>query len=301
MFDIFNFVVLQGRYVKAAMDELPSFRPDEKTPAQAQALIDAANGSRTAFVNAEQTKNLATGELKESADSLHLACIQVYPIMKSRYRTDPGSLSAINKLPVDDRTIVDTIGRGESISILWGKLPFPPGSAAVFKAWDTMDKAAFDALLAVPQQLQNGVAGVGGISGIVQDYENAQGDLHVKIDALEDFVGNALIQGRAQFTVGTNAREVIDAIPTEPSQQPPDQAVISAATSPAGGQVHLAFDAPHATSFEILHKGPGGTPASPSSPPTSSPAPTTPPASPPAATSIKSSAATPAATARKAR
>ena len=66
----------------------------------------------------------------------------------------------------------------------------------------------------------------------------------------------AFFQGRAQFRTGA-AREVIDAIPTEPPSQPPAQAVISAASSPKAGEVHLEFDANHATSFDVLQKAPG--------------------------------------------
>jgi len=251
MFETFDFELLQLRYVKAAMVKIPSFRPDGKTPADAQTIMDNAATVRATFVTADTTRNLAKGELAEAHDKAHLACIQVYPIMKSRYRNDPGSLSAINKLPVDDKTVPQTITRMEAIKSLWGLLPNPPGSATAFKAWDTMDQAAFDALLA-PLKTQ-----AEGIVPVDDDYELAQGNLHGAINAMEDFVTASLIQGRAQFPDGTTEREVIDAIPMEPAQQPPDQAVISAATSPAAGAVHLAFSAPGGTTFDVLHKGPG--------------------------------------------
>jgi hypothetical protein len=250
MFETFDFERLQLRYVKAAMEKIPSFRPDGKAPADAQAVIDDAQTVRTNYLNAQQIHNLAIGELEEIRATAHLLCVQVYPIMKSRYRNDPGSLSAINKLPVEDKTLPQTLERMEKISVLWGHLPNPPGSATPFKAWDTMDKAAFDAVLA-PLSTQAGNVGT-----VTQEFELQEGNLHTAIDAMEDFVTAALIQGRAQFLSGPN-REVIDAIPMEPAQQPPGQAVISAATSPAAGAVHLAFDAPGGTSFDVLHKGPG--------------------------------------------
>ena len=50
---------------------------------------------------------------------------------------------------------------------------------------------------------------------------------------------------------------VIDAIPVDPPQQPTSQAVISVSTSPGPGQIHLVYDAPHGTSFDVLHQGPG--------------------------------------------
>jgi len=46
-------------------------------------------------------------------------------------------------------------------------------------------------------------------------------------------------------------------IPTGPSWQSPAKAVITAATSPGVGAVHLEFSATHATSYDVLHEGPG--------------------------------------------
>ena len=73
----------------------------------------------------------------------------------------------------------------------------------------------------------------------------------------DDFVTNALIQGRAQFAPGTPERALIDAVPVEPSTQKPDAAVVAVAVSPAAGAAHLEFHAAHATSFEVWHKAPG--------------------------------------------
>ena len=72
----------------------------------------------------------------------------VFGIMKTRYRKDVVSSEVIAKLPTVDKTPAETLRRAQALSILWGKLPNPPGSLTPFKAWDTMDKAAFDALLA---------------------------------------------------------------------------------------------------------------------------------------------------------
>jgi hypothetical protein len=251
MFKAVDFEILQGRYVKAAMDEIASFRPEGKTPANVQTLIDAVVTAQSTFLTKSATLDLARGELQEKIDALHVACVQVYPIMKAVYRTDPGSLQAINRLPVADRSQRDTTIRGEAMAALWAQLPNPPGSANPFEAYPGMSLAAFNAILATAKTHQTGFAAVD------QDYQVAQGDLHEQAEVLEDFVTTALIIGRAQFLPGTPEREVIDAIPTEPAQQPPDQAVISAATSPAPGTVHLEFDAERATEFDVLEKGPG--------------------------------------------
>ena len=251
MFKLIDFEILQARYVKAAMDEIATFRPDGKTPAEVQALIDTVSTAQTTFLTKNATLDLARGELAEAVDALHLVCTQVYPIMKVRYRTDPGSLSAINRLPTQDRTSRETLTRGDSISALWGQLPNPPGSATAFKAWDTLDKAAFDGVLITARTRISGMAATD------QDYQVAQGDLHEQAEILEDFVTSAMITGRAQFPIGTPEREVIDAIPNEPAQQSPGSAEITAATSPAPGAAHLEFGAPGATTFDVLQKGPG--------------------------------------------
>jgi hypothetical protein len=251
MFKGVDFEILQARYVKAAMDSIVTFRPEGKTPAAAQVLIDTVVTVLGTFVTKSTTLDFARGELQEKLDALHVTCTQVYPIMKAVYRTDPGSLQAINRLPVHDRTGRESLVRGDTISALWAQLPNPPGSATAFKAWDTMDMAAFNAILTTAKTKQNGFAAVD------QDYQVAQGDLHGKTETLEDFVTTAMIIGRAQFLPGTPEREVIDAIPTEPSQQAPAQVVISVATSPAADGVHLEFDADRATSFDVLQKGPG--------------------------------------------
>lgn len=236
------------RYIKAAMDEIPTFQPDGKAATDVQTMIDDAVAVDTTFQNADVTLALARGELAESTDTLHTACVQVYAIMKNRFRDDPGSLQAINRLPVHDRTTRDTIRRAEAISALWGQLPNPPGSATPFVAWNTMDKTAFDALLTATRTQHQGFAAVD------QDYQVAQGKLHDEIEKMEDFTTAALITGRAQFEEGSFEREVIDAVPTEPAQQEPQQAVIGVANSPGAGQVHLEYSADGATSYDVFER-----------------------------------------------
>ena len=260
MFDLFNFELLQLRYVKAGMDILASLRPDGKTPAEVQAMIDTAKTARTTYGTRKVTMDLARGEFIESVDAGHVACIQVYPILLSRYRNDSGSLSAINKLPVADQTPPQTIDRLKDTSTLWGGLPNPPGSLTPFKAWDTMDKAAFDAILTAIVG-SSGPPVIAGTQAAVpladQAFELAEGELNRQKAVMEEFTTAALIQGRAQYLPGTPERDVIDAIPVEPAQQLPGQVIINVATSPGAGLAHLEFNAPHMTSADVFRKGPG--------------------------------------------
>ena len=263
MFEKYTFELLRHRYIKGAMDAIPSFRPDGKTPADVGAMIAnaiASTGPRGLYEAAKATLELAQGEYDEDITEGHDVCVQVYPIMKSRFRADPGSLSAIDSLPTEDESSTETFNRLKAISNLWGKLPNPPGSATPFKAWDTMGKAAFDLFITAIEGLPGPppVPGTQALKAAAEsEFEVAEGALHTAEDAMADFNTNALIQGRGQFPPGTANREVIDAIPIQPATQLPGQAVITNAGSPAAGQAHFTYDAAHGTSFDVFRKGPG--------------------------------------------
>jgi hypothetical protein len=251
----FDFHLLQIQYIKAAMDQLPTFAPLAMTPAMMQTEYDNGVTMRTSFQNKSTALDLARGEMYEKMQDAHQTAIGVYGVMKTRYRTDPGSFAAINKLPTQDQTVEQTRLRLETMSSLWVQLPndpyaVPPGPLV---AWPGMTKVAFDLKLTTLKTAHATFVTA------VEDFEMDQGDLHAKDAHLADVAVAALAEGRAQFAVGTPQREVIDSIPTEPASQAPNQAVISVATSPAAGQAHLEFDALHATSFDVLHKGPGDT------------------------------------------
>ena len=233
------------------MKNFADYRPDDLTVALVDAIITGARTTRTAFLDAKTEFDLAMGGRNSAHANLHDACVSVYGIMKTRFRKDMVSSEVISKLPTVDRSPAETLLRAQAISILWGKLPNPPGSATPFKAWDTMDKAAFDLLLtALETKLDT-------FTNETDDYEEAQANLHKKDGELVDFISAALAQGRHQFAEGTPQREVIDHIPTTPSTQAPAKAIITAAASPAAGAAHLAGEANHATSYDWFRKGPG--------------------------------------------
>jgi hypothetical protein len=85
-----------------------------------------------------------------------------------------------------------------------------------------------------------------------QAFQKAEGDLHVTQTDLNEFVAEALKVGRSQFAEGTAEREVIDAVPTTLPTQPPGQAVISVLTSPEPNVIHVEYDAPSGTSFDLF-------------------------------------------------
>lgn len=92
-----------------------------------------------------------------------------------------------------------------------------------------------------------------------QAFQKAEGDLHVMQAKLDEFVTEALKVGRSQFAEGTAAREVIDAVPTTLPTQVPGQAVIAVLTSPAPTVIHVEYDAPSGTSFDLFWRVQGNT------------------------------------------
>ena len=147
MTETYDFHILQLRYIREAMNNFANYRPDDWTVAAVDAFITGAKTVRTDFLTAKTDFDLAMGGRNSAVANLHDACVAVFGIMKTRYRKDVVSSEVIAKLPTVDKTPAETLRRAQAMSILWGKLPNPPGSATPFKAWDTMDKAAFDALL----------------------------------------------------------------------------------------------------------------------------------------------------------
>lgn len=245
----FDFHLLQLRYIKAAGDQIATYRPDGLKPGDFQTVIDAAKGVRQTYIDAKTDFDLARGEYREAVNNGHDAVIGVYAAMKSRYRKDPGSLAAINALPVGDETAAETVKRMEQTLALWGKLPLIGDPAAEFVAWLGMEKAVFSALLDAITTQQ------GNLPSTDQAFQVAEGKLHETNAEMNDLITAALQQGRAQFKSGAE-REVIDAIPNEPASHEPNQPVISVSTSPGAGKVHLEFDAAHATSWDVLQKAP---------------------------------------------
>ena len=59
------------------------------------------------------------------------------------------------------------------------------------------------------------------------------------------------------FDPGTPENDALSQITTESGGPAPGPATISNASSPGAGQAHLEYDAPHATSFDILHRRAG--------------------------------------------
>ncbi len=245
----FDFSVTQARYVKAAMDQIPSFRPDGLSPAEAGALVASAASPRVAYVAAKAGIDLARATRRVSVEALHDACVDATAQMRSRFRRVATASQLIARLPTEDQTVVQTISRGDSIAALWPNLPLVGSPAVVFsfgQGTATVGLAGFTAL-------RDGArAADAAIPGIDQTFQEAEANVHAKHAEVDDFVQAALSQGASQFEEGTPEREIIDAVPNAPAQHLPDAATISvAALTGTPGVVRLEYNANGATSYDV--------------------------------------------------
>jgi hypothetical protein len=207
MFETYDFRLTQLRAVKNAMDDFASFQPDDKSASEVGTMIADAEQMLNAAQEAWTDLNLARGLRDSKAADAHETVMSVYAIMTQRYRKDVSSMEAINRLPVKDRSPEQTLARMTSTSKLWKKLPNPPGPATEFRAWDTMGRTEFDALLAGLRDALDNVDDAG------EEWDKVNGDLKEMQEEMGDFVTTALVQGRAQFAARTKERNVIDGIP----------------------------------------------------------------------------------------
>lgn len=250
----FDFAVTQLRYIKAAMDEISTFRPDGQLPAQIQALIGSAAPIRTLYITAKTTLDGARALRRTSIDTLHDACVDFFQQARNAYRKNPTVMECLERLPTDDRSFQQTLTRADAILAQWAQLPqigTPPAAFTVAQVTTSLTMAGMTTLRAAAETADTA------IPVLDQDFQLQEAQLHAKQAEMEDQIASALTQGRSQFPEGTAERGIIDAIPTESPRNVPGKAVINSATNPASGSVLLDYECPGATSYDIFMQAPG--------------------------------------------
>jgi hypothetical protein len=215
-------------------------------------MILDAKGALDAALLQKAKADFARGAQETAVHNGHKAAVMVHACMKSCFRTDRASLDSIKGVPTDDQTATDTLNRMKALNNVWSNLPNPPGASGPFAVRD-ITRTAFGKLL---DALDARIDDYTKESGLLDKEEANLRGLNATLD---DFITHALIQGRAQFPLGTPERALIEAVPTEPSTHKPAQAQITQAESQVEGAMHLKFSAEHATTFKVIHKGPGET------------------------------------------
>jgi len=259
MLVMFDFAVVQLRYIKAAMDLIPNFRPDGKSPAMVQAVIDGTLSVREVYVTTLNALTGARATRRTSIETLHDWCVAFTAQGASRFRKDKAIKERFERLPVQDKTFQETMVRADAIVALWSGLPLvsqPSGPAAAFTfgmGTDDVTLAEFTALRAAARAADEAIPVTD------QTYQSAEATMHLTLADMEDFATAALSQGRSQFPEGSPQREIIEAVPESPSQSAPGKAVISSALVTTPGTVHLVYSAPGATTYDVLHRLAGET------------------------------------------
>ena len=259
MLEMYDFTIAQVRYVKAAMEQIPAFRPDYKTPADVAAMIPNPDPVRTTYVTKKTVADAARDARNNGSKEIHDVCVDFLAQARSVYRKNPAVVQQLGRITVKDQTFQECLTRADQTSALWGTLPnvptTPPGPFKVLRVEDAVDgavlKADLDALIATARAADIALPPAD------TDFQKAEAELHRKHDDLDDFVTAALAQARSQFGEGSSEREIINSIPTQPATQAPDKAVITEAVvlGPAEGRV--SYEAPRATSFDVYRKNPG--------------------------------------------
>jgi hypothetical protein len=248
--DTYIYVLTRLRYLGAAAENIDDFHPDGRTTEQITELVPASENAFVELSAYYNARNTAAGTLDTTHDKAYQKTVCVYACMKSCYRSDLNCTTSILSLPKADRVPERTLARMRSLGSLWTTLPNVPGTTGPLVVGGTT--AALFSNMTADLDVK-----ITAHSLADAQYSGQLAEFHNQLDTWDSFVSAACIQGRALYAPGTPERAYIDAIPTAPSTQEPVQAIITVATSPAAGEVHLEFNAEHATTFEVWHKGPG--------------------------------------------
>jgi len=245
---MFDFTILQVRYVRGAAQQIASFRPDGKDPTEILSDIAAALIVRAAYVTAKVNIDEARATRRTSIETLHEGCINFLQQARITFRKEAALLQRLDRVPVNDKSFAETMTRADVSMALWADLPLvgsPPAQFTYGDGDDEVTLAEFTALQVAAR------AADAAIPEIDQAWQKAEANLHKKHAELDDFVSNATELGRSRYKEGTADREVIDAIPGSLPAHPPEQAVITSLTA-AGTVLTVHYTAPGATSYDIF-------------------------------------------------
>lgn len=252
MFEQINFEITQLQFLETAMGQpaLSGFKPDNKSLVQVTALRTGAEEAKVTFSDRLAAWQATRGGTSGDCTACRDVAVAVYGSMRSVFRNVSVAPTQFRRIPKSKSTPQGVLDRMTVTASVWAELPNPPGTSTPFQL-GALTMAGFETLVT---GFQAKVAAEVAAKGA---YLSAQKLLSDLTKSLRSFISAAIAQGKALYPEGTEARSWIDAIPTEANTPVPSQAVISSATSPTNGAVHLEFTSAHATSFTIWHKGPG--------------------------------------------
>lgn len=250
----FDFAVTQLRYLREALIHIAAFRPDGQTPASLAALIASTVAPRTAYIDSTTALDGGRADRRLAVKALHAACVDFTAQAVVTFRANPEVRERVERLPVRDQNIQDTLARADATLALWALLPqvgSPPAPFVVMKKTETLDQAAMQAL--------RDAAGTAHqeMTTLDQAFQEAAAALSAKQREMNEVIWVSLALGKSQFDADAPERGIIDAIPADKPRGLPGKASIAEIISPRPGVVRLSYDADGATSFEIWSRAPG--------------------------------------------
>lgn len=219
----------------------------EKTIAQMKtsrkALKDQVDLAGVSYADMISARNDLDAEL----DEYHLKTVAVLRLARTRFRNDPVKRNNIQRLTAKGDSRSATFAEGKALEDQWRKSD---------PDWVPMEDLTLDAFTQFRTDCRN-----------LHDayttkhtvWRSDAEEANVLAEKLHDELIAWYSDATTIFAEGTAYGNMIRAtVPTTYQPLPlPEQAVITEAVSAGPGKGHVAFEAPNATSFTLLHKGPG--------------------------------------------
>jgi len=188
----------------------------------------------------------ARGEKDAASDQLHASTKIGVAGGKAQFQGDPGNAARFAKLLAGEDDLAGRLDEALELITAWENSDplWKPTTALTLTAF----KAEYAALKAKRDALKKAES----------DATAGHGTLNKLANGLWEHCVDWYRVATTVFDAGTPIGDQIRTeIPTSPEQIPPPKAVISVATSPAPGAVHLEYRCDHATKFTVYQKAPG--------------------------------------------
>jgi hypothetical protein len=222
---------------------------DEITVVNFKAKLDAANDLIDAESDEAADTLQARGLRDADMDSLRKKMRSYLGLAKRKYRSDPAKMRLLKPLVVQSLGIRRTLKLALDVESAWKQIDqtYVPETGNTFAAFATLRGAC--------QTKYENVSKEGAEEG------HAGGELSKGLKELYrlsvDWYQEAIRRFSAETAHGMMIREQI---PTGPELPLPGPAIITSAVLTGPASVKLTFDAPDATSFDVLYQSPAEEP-----------------------------------------
>src|SRR4051812_29686264 len=104
MLEMYDFSVTQVRYIKAAMDQVPSFRPDGLSTTDVAAMTPNPDPTRGNYITKQTAAGVARDARNNGATSVHDVGTDFLAQARSVYRKNPSVQEQLDRIMTKDQT-----------------------------------------------------------------------------------------------------------------------------------------------------------------------------------------------------